>query len=184
MSSELSGGGCQSEMIEDIPVKPAEANGSAPGEAQVNHPITTNDGPNDSSRPQDLVTLVEESFPPTTYGVRDDIDAPLPNSHVEHPYSERDSVSSTPHSHSSTTNGIHSDATYQTDPKLKDQSMPIAIVGIGCRFPGDATSPDKLWDLISQGKNAQSEFPKDRFNLDAFYHPSSERKGAVSPLPI
>ena len=60
-----------------------------------------------------------------------------------------------------------------------DKTMPIAVIGIGFRFPGDATSPDRLWELLSNGRNAWPEFPKDRFNIDAFYHPHAERQGSV-----
>lgn len=76
--------------------------------------------------------------------------------------------------------GIQTNGNSHTHIPTKDQSMPIAVVGIGCRFPGDATSPDKLWELISKGRSAHGEFPKDRFNIDAFYHPSGERQGTVS----
>ena len=60
-----------------------------------------------------------------------------------------------------------------------DSSMPIAVIGMGCRFPGDATSPDRLWELLVNGRNAWSEFPKDRINIDGFYHPSGDRQGSV-----
>lgn len=59
-----------------------------------------------------------------------------------------------------------------------DKMMPIAIVGVGGRFPGDASNPEKLWDLLSQGRSARSTIPKDRYNIDAFYHPHAERAGA------
>ncbi|MBK3525541.1 type I polyketide synthase, partial [Streptomyces sp. MBT70] len=39
---------------------------------------------------------------------------------------------------------------------------PIAIVGIGCRFPGGAGSPEELWDLIADERDAVSAFPTDR----------------------
>lgn len=61
-----------------------------------------------------------------------------------------------------------------------DASTPIAIIGIGGRFPGDATDPEKLWDMISKGRHAMSELPKDRFNIDAFYHPHAERQGSMN----
>ena len=57
--------------------------------------------------------------------------------------------------------------------------MPIAVIGIGGRFPGSASNPEKLWELLSQGRSALREVPKDRFNIDAFYHPHAERQGTV-----
>ncbi|KAI9727214.1 MAG: Type I Iterative PKS [Cirrosporium novae-zelandiae] len=56
---------------------------------------------------------------------------------------------------------------------------PIAIVGMGCRFPGDASSPSKLWQLLEEGRSAQSEIPKNRFNMEAWYHPDSSRPGSI-----
>ena len=57
---------------------------------------------------------------------------------------------------------------------------PIAIVGIGTRLPGDATNAEKFWDLISAGRNLRSEVPKDRFNIDAYYHPHGDFQGSVN----
>lgn len=61
----------------------------------------------------------------------------------------------------------------------EDKSMPIAIVGMACRLPGKATSPDELWKLCAEKQAAWSEVPKDRMNLEAFYHPDGERAGNV-----
>ena len=61
--------------------------------------------------------------------------------------------------------------------------MPIAIIGMSCRFPGGADSPDKFWDLCSNGITAWSEIPKNRFNKDAFYHPMSEKNVTVG-IPV
>ncbi|KAF2633120.1 putative polyketide synthase [Macroventuria anomochaeta] len=49
-------------------------------------------------------------------------------------------------------------------------SEPIAIIGMSCRFPGGASEPSRLWDLLSSGKSAWSEVPADRFNMKAFHH--------------
>lgn len=61
-----------------------------------------------------------------------------------------------------------------------DGVMPIAIVGIGCRYPGDATNPEKLWKICAEQRDAWSAIPKERFNADAFYHPDPSRNGTVS----
>jgi polyketide synthase 7 len=39
---------------------------------------------------------------------------------------------------------------------------PIAIVGIGCRYPGDVRSAEQFWDLLADGRDAISKFPEDR----------------------
>jgi acyl transferase domain-containing protein len=51
---------------------------------------------------------------------------------------------------------------------------PLAIIGIGCRLPGDATNPQKLWELLVSGSSAWSPVPADRWNEDAFYHPNAD----------
>lgn len=69
-----------------------------------------------------------------------------------------------------------------TEGKSLETTMPIAIIGMSCRFPGDATSPEKLWQLCADGRSAWSEIPPERFNQDAFYHPQGENMGTVSRL--
>ncbi|XWW99229.1 hypothetical protein V2A60_007238 [Cordyceps javanica] len=53
---------------------------------------------------------------------------------------------------------------------------PIAIVGSACRFPGDATSPSKLWDLLKAPRDLSREV--ERFNAKAFYHENGHHHGA------
>ena len=60
--------------------------------------------------------------------------------------------------------------------------MPIAIIGMSCKCPGDATSPERLWQLCAEGRSAWSDIPQNRFNAKAFYHPKGEKPGAVSTL--
>ena len=66
----------------------------------------------------------------------------------------------------------------------EDKSMPIAIVGMGCRFPQEATSPEKLWEMLYNKRHARTEVPKDRFNVESFYHPDADRSGSVSFFDI
>ncbi|KAI6501122.1 Type I Iterative PKS [Pyricularia oryzae] len=54
----------------------------------------------------------------------------------------------------------------------------IAIIGMACRFPGDATNPSRLWDLLMDGRSAWSPVPATRWNQDAHYHPSPEHAGS------
>lgn len=54
---------------------------------------------------------------------------------------------------------------------------PIAIIGTACRFPGDASSPSKLWDLLRQPRDVLTKIPNDRFNPDHYYHPDPLHRG-------
>jgi acyl transferase domain-containing protein len=55
--------------------------------------------------------------------------------------------------------------------------IPIAIIGIGCRFPGGA-SPTELWDTLANGKSAYRDVPSSRYNWKSFYHPNQDASGA------
>jgi amino acid adenylation domain-containing protein len=54
-----------------------------------------------------------------------------------------------------------------------------AIVGIGCRFPGRANSPDEFWELLCGGIDAIREIPGERFDIDRFYDPDPSRPGRL-----
>lgn len=58
--------------------------------------------------------------------------------------------------------------------------QPLAIVGIGCRFPGGAVDPDSLWRLLTSRTDAISEVPADRWDLRRFYHPDVAEPGKTN----
>ena len=55
---------------------------------------------------------------------------------------------------------------------------PIAIVGVGCRFPGGVSSAEGLWGLVSSGGDAVGEFPSDRgWDVAGLFDPDPDRAG-------
>ncbi|HEU5472384.1 MAG TPA: beta-ketoacyl synthase N-terminal-like domain-containing protein, partial [Actinophytocola sp.] len=54
---------------------------------------------------------------------------------------------------------------------------PVAVVGLGCRFPGGATSPEGLWAVVSGGVDALDDLPLDRGWDPAVYDPDPESPG-------
>lgn len=57
------------------------------------------------------------------------------------------------------------------------QPEPIAIIGIGCRFPGDANSPAALWDLLRSPRDLLTSIPDDHFSTTGFYNESGQYHG-------
>ncbi len=63
---------------------------------------------------------------------------------------------------------------------LSSKQEPIAIVGIGCRFPGGVQDPRSFWQLLIDRVDAVTEMPEDRFDLATFYDPRPATPGKVS----
>ena len=61
-----------------------------------------------------------------------------------------------------------------------DIAEPVAVVGIGCRFPGNVTGPDSFWQLLVDGVDTIAEVPPDRWDADAFYDPDPSASGRMT----
>src|SRR5437016_13139005 len=57
------------------------------------------------------------------------------------------------------------------------QGEPIAIVGTGCRLPGESNTTSKLWELLKQPRDVARDIPSARFNVDRFYHSDGTHHG-------
>src|SRR5438105_4529558 len=53
----------------------------------------------------------------------------------------------------------------------------VAIIGIGCRFPGKADTPRRFWTLLCDGVDAITAIPRERFDVDAVFDPAPGRPG-------
>ena len=56
---------------------------------------------------------------------------------------------------------------------------PIAIIGMGCRFPGGVNSPETFWQLLQNKIDAITEVPPERWNIDEYYDPNPEAVGKM-----
>ncbi|KAI1842798.1 hypothetical protein JX266_010974 [Neoarthrinium moseri] len=64
---------------------------------------------------------------------------------------------------------------------LDEQLEPIAVIGMGCRLPGDVGSPADFWDMImSKGTGQTPKVPASRFNIDAHLHKNNDRPGSFA----
>ena len=57
---------------------------------------------------------------------------------------------------------------------------PIAIVGMGCRFPGNANSPEAFWQLLRDGVDTISEVPPQRWDKDKYYNSDPNIPGTIA----
>src|SRR6185503_17473307 len=58
----------------------------------------------------------------------------------------------------------------------RSRTEPIAVIGMSCRFPG-AENIDEFWRMLSDGVDAVSEVPPDRWNVDDYYDPDPDAPG-------
>ncbi|KAI2643595.1 ketoacyl-synt-domain-containing protein [Xylaria nigripes] len=69
-----------------------------------------------------------------------------------------------------------------TTPTIKVKPMPIAIVGMACRLPGNVASPAEFWELCARARSGYSTIPPKRFNTASFQHPNPGKAGCHNPV--
>jgi len=67
-----------------------------------------------------------------------------------------------------------------TTAEARSQSEPVAIIGMGLRFPGCDSDPEQFWRMIVEGRDAVKPVPQDRWDRDAFYSPDAATPGKIN----
>lgn len=65
-------------------------------------------------------------------------------------------------------------------PQEAAKEEPIAIVGVGCRFPGGVYNAESFWRLLREGLDGITEIPADRWDVDAYYDPDPDAPGKMN----
>jgi acyl transferase domain-containing protein len=78
-----------------------------------------------------------------------------------------------------TCNGKRARTAPPSDATGRRHHEPIAVIGIGCRFPGRANDPETFWKHLEAGVDAITEIPADRWNVRAFHDPDPSRPGKI-----
>ncbi len=60
-----------------------------------------------------------------------------------------------------------------------NKTEPIAIVGMGCRFPGGVNNPQSFWQCLRDGVDAMQEIPGDRWDLETYYNADADAAGKM-----
>ncbi len=59
------------------------------------------------------------------------------------------------------------------------ERVPLAVIGMACRFPGGSFSPEAFWELLREGRDGITEIPGDRWDAAAFYDPDPAKPGKM-----
>ncbi len=62
----------------------------------------------------------------------------------------------------------------------RQRSEPLAIIGMGCRFPGGVRSAETYWELLRNGVDAITEIPSERWDVDAYYDAAVDAPGKMA----
>lgn len=68
---------------------------------------------------------------------------------------------------------------HELDELKRERAEPIAIIGMGCRFPGGIHGPEAFWQFLVEGRDAITEVPRERYAIDDFYDPDGDAPGTT-----
>ncbi len=68
----------------------------------------------------------------------------------------------------------------QLEAELDGYREPIAIVGVGCRYPGGVRNVEDLWRVVLERTDTITEVPPERWDVDAHYHPDPRAPGKIA----
>ncbi|MGB8791787.1 MAG: polyketide synthase, partial [Mycobacterium sp.] len=71
------------------------------------------------------------------------------------------------------------DLTARLEVAEKGDTEPIAVVGMGCRFPGGVHTPAQYWRLLQDGASGIVQVPSERWDADAYYSEDHARPGTI-----
>lgn len=61
-----------------------------------------------------------------------------------------------------------------------EKTQPLAVIGFAAKYSQEASDVESFWDFLVKARQSSTPFPKDRLNIDGYYHPDAERAGTVS----
>ncbi len=67
----------------------------------------------------------------------------------------------------------------KVDALEQEKNEPIAIIGMGCRFPGGGDNPEAFWRILRDGVDTIGEIPPNRWDVDAYYDPNPAAPGKI-----
>jgi len=77
-------------------------------------------------------------------------------------------------------NGAGAEAGEEGPPPKEPKYAPVAVIGMACRLPGTVSDPEGFYQLICRVRSGWSKIPEDRFSLEGYWHPNTDKLGCYN----